>query len=264
MWSMFLAALVLMTGVMSAAILTQRRTGNAGWIDVYWTFGTGAACVLAALWPSAPTNALRAYLVAALAALWAGRLGLYLGFRVARSDKEDSRYARLRGEWGGAFPQRLSRLALIQAPTTALLSLSVYAATHHSALPLETRDILGALVLLVAIGGEALADEQMRAFKADAPPQAIMDRGLWAWSRHPNYFFQWLGWCAYPVIALDAAQPLTWLTLLAPALMYLVLRHATGVHMTEETMLQSRGEPFRAYQARVAVFFPRPPKRSVT
>jgi steroid 5-alpha reductase family enzyme len=89
-----------------------------------------------------------------------------------------------------------------------------------------------------------------------------MESGLWAWSRHPNYFFQWLGWLAYPIIALDPARPVTWLSLAAPAVMYGLLRHVSGVPPLEEAMLKSRGDTFRDYQRRVSVFFPLPSKRA--
>jgi steroid 5-alpha reductase family enzyme len=103
----------------------------------------------------------------------------------------------------------------------------------------------------------------MKAFRADpANKGQVMDRGLWGWSRHPNYFFQWLGWCAYPVIALDPARPVTWLSLAAPGVMFGLLRYVSGVPPLEEAMLKTRGDLFRKYQARVSAFFPLPAKRA--
>src|SRR4051812_34266483 len=91
-----------MAAVMTVSWLTQRGLRNGGWVDVFWTFGTGAACVVAALWPEPPVNAGRQQLVAGLAAVWAIRLGAYIAYRVATSS-EDTRYANLRGEWGKNF-----------------------------------------------------------------------------------------------------------------------------------------------------------------
>ena len=111
--------------------------------------------------------------------------------------------------------------------------------------------------------GEGLADEQMRRFKADPTNHGrICDRGLWAWSRHPNYFFEWFGWLAYPVIAwpLSGVYPWGWAAWIAPVLMYLVLDKGTGVPPLEAHMLKSRGQAFADYQARVARFFPSPPR----
>jgi steroid 5-alpha reductase family enzyme len=82
---------------------------------------------------------------------------------------------------------------------------------------------------------------------------------LWRWSRHPNYFFQWLGWLAYPIIAISPDYAWGWASLLAPAFMYWILVHVTGVPPLEAQMLRSRGERYREYQSRTSVFFPLPP-----
>jgi steroid 5-alpha reductase family enzyme len=88
--------------------------------------------------------------------------------------------------------------------------------------------------------------------------------GPWAWSRHPNYFCQWLSWVGFAIIAMDFSGdwPQGWLALLAPAFIYWLLAHVSGVPPLEKHMLASRGVAFRAYQARVNVFFPGPRKRA--
>lgn len=255
----FLASLIGMAAVMLLAWLFQRIMRNGGWVDVFWTFGTGAACVMAALWPEPAANSTRQLLVAALAAIWALRLGVYIGHRVA-SEPEDTRYAGFRKEWGLNFHRNMMILVLPQAPATAILSLSIFAAAHGGGPELGLRDLLGIAILVIAIVGEGLADEQMRRFRAQGLRGAIMDKGLWGWSRHPNYFFEWLGWLAYPAIAFDPSQLWTWVTWIAPIVMFILLRFATGVPATEKSMLASRGDTFRDYQRRVSAFFPLPPK----
>ncbi len=173
---------------------------------------------------------------------------------------EDARYAGLRKEWGAKFQTNMFLLVIVQAPATAILTLSILAAAHGGAAELNVRDVIGAATLLVAIAGEALADEQMRRFRKQGLHGAIMDRGLWGWSRHPNYFFEWFGWLAYPVIAFDPAQPWSWATWIAPIVMFVILRFGTGVPALEKTMLETRGEKFRDYQSRVSAFFPLPPR----
>lgn len=257
-----------MAAIMMAAWVTQRASGNAGWVDVFWTFGTGAACVFVALWPSDGADHGRQWLVAALGAVWAIRLGGYVALRVAGSRSEDARYAKLREEWGDRFQANMLTLVVPQAPATALLAVSVFVAAHVGFGPIGLRDILGAAVLVIAIAGEGLADEQMRQFKRAAQKQgkhgALMDRGLWAWSRHPNYFFEWVGWLAYPVIGFEPARLETWATFLAPVVMFVILRFVTGVPTLERIMVQSRGDAFREYQSRVSAFFLRPPLRKQT
>ena len=247
-----------MFAIMMAAWIIQRAVRNGGWVDVFWTFGTGAACVAAAMWPEPAANGMRQLLVAGLSAVWALRLGGYVAYRVATSS-EDTRYAGLRDEWGAKFQANMFWLVIVQAPATAILALSVFAAGHGGAAELGLRDALGAIVLLIAIAGEGLADEQMRRCKLQGLHGAIMDKGLWGWSRHPNYFFEWFGWLAYPVIAFDPAEPWSWATWIAPVVMFTILRFGTGVPALEKTMLQSRGELFRDYQKRVGAFFPFPP-----
>lgn len=255
----FVAILLGMALVMSLGWLFQRIVRNGGWVDVFWTFGTGLACVAAAMWPEPAASSLRQALVAGLAAVWALRLGGYVARRVATSN-EDARYADLRKEWGAKFQFNMFLLVIAQAPATAILTLSVFAAGHGGGAELGVRDALGALTLVIAIAGEAIADEQMRRFKQGAQHGAVMDKGLWGWSRHPNYFFEWLGWLAYPVIAFDPAQPWSWATWIAPLVMFIILRFGTGVPALEKTMLRSRGDRFRDYQSRVSAFFPLPPK----
>ncbi len=252
-----------MAAVMTAAWLVQRAVRNGGWVDVFWTFGTGAACVAAALWPEPAMNSARQLLVAGLAAVWALRLGSYIAHRVATST-EDTRYASLREEWGAKFQANMFWLVIVQAPAAAILGLTVFAAAHGGGSDLGLRDVIGTLVLVIAIVGEGLADEQMRTFKSEGHHGAIMDKGLWGWSRHPNYFFEWFGWLAYPVIGFDPSEPWSWATWIAPVVMFLILRFGTGVPALEKTMLQSRGDKFRDYQKRVSAFFPLPPKGNPT
>jgi steroid 5-alpha reductase family enzyme len=247
--------------VMVAAWAFGLARKNGGWTDVFWTWGTGATLAAAALCSAgAESPAGRRGLVAGLMALWALRLGLYLTPRVA-GHPEDGRYAAFRKAFGDRYPSRMLFVTLPQAPATALLSLSVVLAARAPG-PLGLRDALAVAVFATAIVGEAISDGQMKRFRADAANKGqVMDRGLWAWSRHPNYFFQWLGWLAYPAIALDPARPVTWLSLAAPLVMYGLLRYVSGVPPLEQQMLASRGEAFRSYQARTSVFFPLPPKR---
>ena len=144
---------------------------------------------------------------------------------------------------------------------SAVLCVSITIAARRAVSGLDGRDLAAAAILVAAIGGEALADFQLARFKkTNTRKGAICADGLWAWSRHPNYFFEWLGWLAWPVMGLELAQPLTWLTLLAPAAMFGVLRFLTGVPPLEETMIVSRGDAYRAYQAKTSAFFLLPPK----
>lgn len=263
-WVLGLAVLAGMTAVMLCAWGYGLARKNGGWTDVFWTFGTGAALAVAALYPWAPgaTPQPRQWLVAALVAVWTIRLGGYIAPRVA-AHPEDPRYAKFRRDWGAAYAPKMLFVTLPQAPATALLSLSVIVAAHAPGEGLGLRDALGAALLLAAVVGEYQADTQMRRFKAEPANRGkVADTGLWGWSRHPNYFFQWLGWLAYPAIGFDPARPITWLTFTAPAVMFLLLTRVSGIPPLEAAQLRSKGEAYRRYQARVSAFFPLPPRSS--
>jgi steroid 5-alpha reductase family enzyme len=253
--------------VMTAGYFTQKRANNGGWADVFWTFGTGAAAVGCALAPLAdfPSPTWRHILVAALAAIWSLRLGIYIARRVAQGE-EDARYAELRAAAGAKFPQAMFGLMIVQAPATALLCISVIVAAHAPGGFPGWRDIAAAAILAIAIAGETVADAQLARFKAQNKGRhgQINDSGLWAWSRHPNYFFEWFGWLAYPVLAssFGPASIWFWASFAAPILMYLLLTRVSGVPPLERSMLASRGDAFRAYQARTSMFFLLPPKRT--
>lgn len=253
-----LTVLVLMAAVMGVGWWWQRRANNGGWIDVFWTYGTGATGACVALW--AGQGSARAWMVAALVLVWSLRLGTYIALRVARGGHEDTRYAELKQEWGAAYSGRMFWFMQAQAPITTLLCLAIALAASRLG-GLGVTDMIGALILITAIAGEALADRQMAAFRANpAHKGKICETGLWAWSRHPNYFFEFLVWVAYPVIAFTPGSYVWMLSLLAPLAMYGVLRFGTGVPPLEKTMLASRGDAFRDYQARVSVFLPFPPR----
>jgi steroid 5-alpha reductase family enzyme len=259
---------VFMAVAMTLAWVVQRVSGNAGWVDVVWTFGTGLAGLAFALVPppEATAPSARQIAIAALVALWSLRLGLHLAVRVAHGP-EDARYNALRTTWGAAFQSRLFWFLEMQALCSLLLGLAILLAARNPAPGLRPLDLAGAAVLAIAIIGEGIADRQLARFKSDPANRGrICDVGLWGWSRHPNYFFEWFGWLAYPLFAIElgGAHPWGWLAFLGPALMYALLVHVSGIPPVEENMLRSRGPAYRAYQQRTNAFFPGPPRPAVS
>jgi steroid 5-alpha reductase family enzyme len=247
---------------MTLAWAIALRTGRSGWIDAIWSFAIGGAGIIAALTPlrlgDTPTT--RQIVVAVLAAIWSLRLGLHIVQRTAGAG-DDPRYAKLREEWGDAFRPRLLLFLQIQAAAAFLLALSILVAAHNPAPGARVGDGLGIILLAIAIAGEGVADHQLARFRADTANKGrVCDVGLWGVSRHPNYFFQWLGWLAYAAIAIDptGGYGWGWLALSGPALMYWLLVHASGIPPLEAHMLRSRGDAFRDYQARVNAFWPGP------
>ena len=228
----------------------QRRRSNAGIVDVLWAFGLARSALWLALSGSGAWTA-RA-LVGALATAWGLRLAWHLWRRV-RSEAEDGRYLALRQYWHGDQRKFLAFFQF-QALLVVLFSLPLAAVVAH---PQPSPLQLGAAALLWAVSvlGEALADAQLARFRADPGNRGrTCDRGLWRYSRHPNYFFEWLHWCAWAIAAVGA--PHAWLGLLGPVLMYLFLRFISGIPFTEQQALRTRGDDYRAYQRRTSMFFP--------
>lgn len=250
--------------LMALAWVVQQRTGNSGWVDTIWTFSVGLVGAGSALWPiagAAPN--LRQWLVAALVALWSLRLGLHIAVRTA-GITDDPRYAEFAEKWGVNSARRMFAFLQKQALGSVPLAFAIFVAARFPQVSLRAQDILGVLVLFAGIAGEALADTQLKAFRANpANKGRVCDVGLWRWSRHPNYFFEWFGWLAYPVIALSPDYLWGIATLLAPAFMYWILVHVTGIPPLEVQMLRSRGERYREYQSRTSAFFPLPPQKGV-
>lgn len=248
---------------MAGAWWIATKSGKSGWIDAIWSFAVGMCGALAAVASfggAEPTD--RQVLVAALALLWSLRLGIHIAVRTARSDQDDPRYTQLRREWGIAYRPRLFWFLQIQAAAAFALVLSIMAAAHNPAPGLGAQDWSGVALLLIAVAGETLADRQLVAFRSDPTNTGkVCDIGLWRLSRHPNYFFEWLGWLAYPVIAVEltGGYACGWAALFGPALLYWLLVHVSGIPPLEAHMLRSRGERFRRYQERTNAFWPGPP-----
>jgi steroid 5-alpha reductase family enzyme len=218
-----------------------------------------------ALWPvaGAPPNA-RQWLVAALVAIWSIRLGAHIAARTA-GISDDPRYAAFAREWGVDSSRKMFWFLQNQGFGSIPLVFAIFVAARSPSDALRLQDYLGALILLAGILGEALADAQLKTFRNNTANKGrVCDAGLWRWSRHPNYFFEWFGWLAYPVIAISIDDPLYypwgWAALLAPVFMYWILVHVTGIPPLEEQMLRSRGERYRDYQSRTSAFFPLPPQ----
>ncbi len=240
---------------MAGAWAIQRAPGMSGWIDTIWSAAVGIGGILAALFAQGDFD--RRVAVVIIVAAWALRLGGHIGSRTIGGG-EDPRYAKLIEEWGDSAAWRLLIFLQIQALAAFILVLAVYiAAANDTPFP-RTIDLLAMAVAIVALGGEAISDAQLARFRRT--PQAkteVCETGLWRYSRHPNYFFEWLFWCLWPLFALG--QPIwSWLSLLAPLLMCWLLVHVSGIPPLEEHMLRSRGEKFRALQRRVNAFFPGP------
>ncbi len=255
-----LAGGLFMSAVMVALWIVERRTRNASTVDVAWSFGTGALAVWFAL---AGTGGLleRQLLVAVLMGAWGLRLGMHILARV-RVEPEDGRYQRMRAAMGRHDGIGFLAFFIVQAWWAVLFALPAWAAARSST-PLGWADAAGVAVFLTALIGEGAADGQLARFRAEPSNAGKVCRdGLWRYSRHPNYFFEWTHWLAYVLIGI--ASPVWWVCAGGVVVMYVFLTRITGIPHTETQSLARRGEAYREYQRTTSAFFPLPPRRGAT
>ena len=234
----------------------QRKRRNAGIVDVVWSLCVGGAAVLLALVGEGAT--LPRVLLAVLGGTWSLRLGLHLWQRV-RGEDEDGRYANLRKRWGDSDAKWFAFFQA-QALLVVLFALPFAAVAGNPVDTFNAAFAAAIVVWIVSVAGEAIADRQLAVFRADAASKGkVCDVGLWRYSRHPNYFFEWLHWFCYVLLAWGA--PLWWLAWSGPVVMYLFLRYLSGIPYTEAQALRTRGEAYREYQRTTPMLFPWLPKR---
>jgi steroid 5-alpha reductase family enzyme len=233
--------------VMALLWWRQRATKNATSVDAAWALGLGFLALLYA-WRGEGEPA-RRILVAAVACVWSFRLGIFLlRARVMRESREDGRYRAMREHWGARANFWFFFFYQGQALVAVLFSLPFFFAMQRGG-ALDLWDWAGAAVGLLAIAGELLADAQLARWRVDHPGRTCR-AGLWRYSRHPNYFFEWVHWWAYVLVAAG-----WWPTLLGPALMLLFLFRLTGIPYTEKQALKSRPD-YEDYRKSTSVFFP--------
>ena len=233
----------------------QVRHSNAGIVDVLWSSCLGCSGVLLA---ALGHGAIGTRVVLALCvALWGARLASHLWSRVS-SEAEDGRYRYLRSQWP-AGQWRWVALFQFQAFLVPLFSIPFAVVADN---PLFSPAWTGVAIVVFAISlwGENIADRQLHRFRSNPANKGTTCReGLWRYSRHPNYFFEWLHWVGY--LALAVGAPHQRLALAGPIVMYVFLRWISGVPFTEMQALRSRGDDYRRYQAETSMLIPWPPRR---
>ncbi|MGQ4660888.1 DUF1295 domain-containing protein [Lysobacter sp. F6437] len=234
----------------------QRRHRNAGIVDALWAFGIGIAALVIAL--SGDGAPLPRTLLAILAGGWGLRLGWHLWQRV-RGEPEDGRYAHLRGRWQQDGRKWLAFFQL-QALLVALFAVPFMAVARNPVSGVTGWMVAGIAVWVVSVAGEAVADSQLARFRADPANRGRTCRsGLWRYSRHPNYFFEWLHWFTYVLLAVGS--PWWWLAWAGPLVMFVFLRWISGIPYTEAQALRTRGDDYREYQRSTPMLFPWFPSR---
>jgi steroid 5-alpha reductase family enzyme len=243
--------LMLGLGLVAWVIASVRR--NVGLVDIFWSLFFLSGAVLYASVGGDRTA--RAWLVLALVTIWALRLATYLAVR-NWSKPEDHRYQliRARNEPGFAW-KSLYLVFALQAALAWVISAPLLGAIRGSS-PLKFADALGVLLTVFGVVYESFADQQLARFKSEAANAGrVMAKGLWRYSRHPNYFGEFCVWWGFYLLAVAAGA---WWSLFAPLLMTLLLLKVSGVVLLERDIAERR-PAYRDYVARTNAFFPGAP-----
>jgi steroid 5-alpha reductase family enzyme len=252
----------LLSSILMVAVVfvIGRRIRNFGIVDVAWSWGFALLTAIYALMAAGASERKILLLVCVFA--WSGRLGWHLYVRVkGHHPDEDGRYRQLREEWGDSTNRKMFWFYQLQAAALAALSAPFLLIASNPEPVLSRLEWAGAALAMVALIGEAVADGQLSRFKKDPANRGRTCRvGLWRYSRHPNYFFEWLVWVGFFVFAL--ASPNGALTAACPLLMLYFLLRQTGIPATEEQALRTKGEDYRRYQQTTSAFVPWFPKKN--
>jgi steroid 5-alpha reductase family enzyme len=237
----------------------QQRTRNAGIVDVGWAASFAGVIAVLARGATAPVTAWAP--IAAITGAWSLRLAGYLIARGAARSPEDGRYADLRQRWAPRAGRRFFGFFQAQAALTGLLSTAFVVPFVAAPWDGGWLRALGAAIAAGGVTGEAIADAQLARWKRDPGRRdQVCDAGLWGYSRHPNYFFEWCVWLGHAVYGL-AFWPYGLVALAPQAIILGSIFGVTGIPPTENQAIRSKGDAYRAYQRRVSKFIPRPPKR---
>lgn len=255
---------LLISAVWPAALLMtvfwaiQVKTKNAGIVDLGWALGlmihAGVYASLAGGYP------LRKLILFILVALWALRMAWLLIPRLV-NEGEDRRYALLRKDWSPHIRFKFFLLFEFEVLLNVVLSIPFLLICLNPSKSVHVLEMAGFIIWWTGFIGEVMADAQLNQFKARTDKKVkICREGLWNYSRHPNYFFEWLMWVGYALAALSA--PFGAAALVSPLIMLFLLLKVTGIPFIEEHALKTKGEAFKEYQRTTSLFVPLPKKTS--
>ncbi|MFN0049265.1 MAG: DUF1295 domain-containing protein [Cytophagales bacterium] len=236
----------------SAVWLWQLKSKNAGVVDALWGF---IFPLQAAIYFFAAGNySLKNILILTAIVFWGLRLCIYLAYRNI-GKPEDKRYAEIRFEAGTDANKKIFTFYIIQAALAFILFIPIYFIFLNPSTNIGIFEGVGIALFIISALCEAIADEQLRIFKADKENIGeICDKGLWYYSRHPNYFFEWLVWLSIFIIALGA--DFGFIAIYMPIFMYYLLTKGTGVRMTEAIILSTKEHKYQTYINTTSAFIP--------
>lgn len=234
----------------------QRLNNNADTVDIGWTFGIIiSACIYLIQVSAAWQNIL---MIVLFPIIWYSRLLVHLLMRYEVAH-EDSRYQNLRAHWSDKTQLKFLSFFMFQAVLSVLFSLTAYWVI--SAAVLSTWQMLVAVIWGgLSLMGVSIADHQLLQFKRNHDSKQVCNVGLWRYSRHPNYFFEWLHWFVYPILLWGSHY--FWWSWVVVIIMLLFLLKFTGIPFSEQQALKKRGQAYRDYMNQTSPFILWRPKNA--
>lgn len=249
-----LICIAVLAAFMTIIWAIARTIKNNSIVDVFWAFNF--ALIAGIIYALADGFNDRKVLVCSLAFIWSMRLGIYLTIRVGSHIKEEEgRYKQLREEWASNVNFKFFAFFQMQGLSNVFLAIPYVIIALNPAPNISILEYIGAGMWLIAILGEGLSDFQLARFRKNPLNKGkVCNVGLWNYSRHPNYFFQFMIWVSVFIFALSS--PYGYISIVCPLVIAYLIFKVTGIPMTEEQSLRSRGDAYRAYQQTTSAFIP--------
>jgi steroid 5-alpha reductase family enzyme len=239
--------------LMTMLWVIYRLTNKPMIVDAGWGYGLALIGIFYAFLGDGDLT--RRIIIGSMAAIWGFRLGSYLLFTRVLGRHHDARYDMLEQGWKKNIPFRYFLFYQYQAIAIVLVTVQFIVISNNPSPTIAPLEYAGIGLWLLSVIGQTISDAQLNAFKNDPTNKGKVCRvGLWNYSRHPNYFFEWLIWMAYLIFAL--ASDGGWIAVFAPAIMLYLLLRVTGIPLTEENAIKSKGDLYREYQRTTSAFVP--------
>ncbi|HEX4533911.1 MAG TPA: DUF1295 domain-containing protein [Rhizomicrobium sp.] len=250
-------SLILILAATTGMWRLSTRLADVSIVDIFWGPGFLIPLLVSAF--AGPPMTGRDWLMLALVTLWAARLSLHVYTRWKKLGHEDYRYNAMRKAVGPSFPQRsLVTIFTLQGVLLWVISWPLQAEMGGPPVPFGILDFIGIALFAIGFFFEAVGDYQLTVFRDDpANTGKVLNTGVWAWSRHPNYFGEATLWWGFFFIALGGSG--AWWSVVGPLVITFLLLRVSGVTMLEEKIVERR-PAYADYIRRTSVFIPMPPK----
>ncbi|UOG54682.1 DUF1295 domain-containing protein [Leptospira noguchii] len=252
-----LSAWVFIIVLMTILWRVGKKINNYSIVDVGWGLSISTAAIVY-FWLG-DGFVLRAAQITSIVAFWGWRLSLFILVTRVFKGHEDARYTSFRDEYGEKVDQKFFTNVFQLQGFLALLLSQIFLFPNMNDNPnINDFEIVGLIFFVFAVLGESLADFQLSEFKKNSNKQQVCNIGLWKYSRHPNYFFEWLVWVSFGIYSLGS--PYGWVGLISPIVMFILLTKVTGIPLNEKGQIKSKGDTYLEYIRKTNAFFPWFPK----